>query len=395
MSSRLIRILRIVVLLNSFIPVSLAKNLKVESFTPDPFDYSAVRNQKVDLNGNPCALIKIPVSDDITDLRFEGSVIDKENDGSEIMAYFSPGTKFIVIKVVGCPPCRLVFSDFGVYKLLSNQVYNLSLSLDNRGTATISESSAPASIHDLIDDSSAGDPIEDMVAKANILYAGGEKEKAIPLLKKAASLGHPEAQLSLGLLYEKGIGVDSNWINGQSEKESFLLVQSSAHQGYKAAQKTLSRYYLTGIGIEPNKQLGDLWRLIYEGGYSQGAESEGVFQSVELMPEYPGGDVQLMKEINANIHYPEKAMENNIQGRVVVQFVVKKDGSIGEVKVISSGDENLDAEAVRVVKTLKKFYPGKMNGVPVNVWYTLPIGFKLQGVGDEDSTKKSKGSSKK
>ncbi|MDE6317852.1 MAG: energy transducer TonB, partial [Muribaculaceae bacterium] len=78
--------------------------------------------------------------------------------------------------------------------------------------------------------------------------------------------------------------------------------------------------------------------------------------------------------------YPTMAMENNVQGRVVVQFVVTKDGSIGEVKVARGKDPDLDKEAVRVVKTLPKFIPGKMNGQAVNVWYTLPINFKLQGV---------------
>ena len=105
-----------------------------------------------------------------------------------------------------------------------------------------------------------------------------------------------------------------------------------------------------------------------------------VFQSVEQMPQFPGGDVELMKYINSHIKYPTMAMENNIQGRVVVQFVVTKNGSIGEVKVLRSRDKDLDAEAVRVVKSLPNFIPGKMNGQPVNVWYTLPVTFKLQGV---------------
>lgn len=84
--------------------------------------------------------------------------------------------------------------------------------------------------------------------------------------------------------------------------------------------------------------------------------------------------------MSENIRYPSVAQENNIQGRVVVQFVVTKTGSIGQVKVVRSKDPDLDKEAVRVVKTLPKFVPGKMNGHAVNVWYTLPITFRLQGV---------------
>lgn len=108
-------------------------------------------------------------------------------------------------------------------------------------------------------------------------------------------------------------------------------------------------------------------------------EKEQVFVSVEQMPQYPGGDAELMKYLSSHIQYPAMAIENNVQGRVIVQFVVTKNGSIGEVKVVRSVDRDLDKEAVRVVKTLPKFIPGKMNGQAVNVWYTLPVTFKLQG----------------
>ncbi len=109
-------------------------------------------------------------------------------------------------------------------------------------------------------------------------------------------------------------------------------------------------------------------------------EPEKVFTAVEQMPQFPGGDAELMKFLSKNIKYPTMAMENNIQGRVIVQFVVTKTGAIGEVKVVRSVDRDLDREAVRVCKSLPKFTPGKMNGQAVNVWYTLPVSFKLQGV---------------
>ena len=109
----------------------------------------------------------------------------------------------------------------------------------------------------------------------------------------------------------------------------------------------------------------------------QKADPDQVFFSVEQMPEFPGGAAALMKYISSHINYPPMAAENNTQGKVIVQFVVKKDGSIGEVKVVRSVDKNLDKEAVRVVKTLPKFAPGRQNGQAVNVWYTLPVIFKL------------------
>ena len=110
------------------------------------------------------------------------------------------------------------------------------------------------------------------------------------------------------------------------------------------------------------------------------AEPEKVFTAVEQMPQFPGGDAELMKFLSKNIKYPTMAMENNIQGRVVVQFVVTKTGAIGEVKVVRSVDRDLDREAIRICKSLPRFTPGKMNGQAVNVWYTLPVNFKLQGV---------------
>lgn len=105
---------------------------------------------------------------------------------------------------------------------------------------------------------------------------------------------------------------------------------------------------------------------------------EEIFTAVEQMPQFPGGDGELLKYIATHIKYPTMAAENNIQGRVVVKFVVKKDGNVGDVVVIRGKDPDLDKEAQRVVKTLPKFIPGKMNGQSVSVWYTLPINFKLQ-----------------
>ncbi len=109
-------------------------------------------------------------------------------------------------------------------------------------------------------------------------------------------------------------------------------------------------------------------------------EENKVFAAVEQMPQFPGGESALMQYISKNIKYPPVAMENGIQGRVVVQFVVTKTGKIGEVKIARGKDPDLDKEAMRVVKSLPDFIPGKMNGQAVNVWYTLPVTFKLQGL---------------
>ena len=103
------------------------------------------------------------------------------------------------------------------------------------------------------------------------------------------------------------------------------------------------------------------------------------------MPLFPGGDAALMEHLDSHIQYPPEAAKNNIQGRVILQFVVDKTGEIGEVKVVRSVDKDLDKEAVRIVKTLPKFIPGRQNGQAVAVWYTLPVTFKLPQKGNEGS----------
>ena len=108
-------------------------------------------------------------------------------------------------------------------------------------------------------------------------------------------------------------------------------------------------------------------------------EEEVVFVVVESMPEFPGGQQALFKYLSENVKYPVIAQENGIQGRVICQFVVNKDGSIVDVEVVrSGGDPSLDKEAIRVIKSMPKWKPGKQRGKAVRVKYTVPVNFKLQ-----------------
>ena len=100
------------------------------------------------------------------------------------------------------------------------------------------------------------------------------------------------------------------------------------------------------------------------------------FSYVEEMPVFPGGDAELLKFLNDNVDYPERAKENNIQGTVYIRFVVTAQGTIGEVRILRGVDPELDAEAVRVIQLLPAFTPGKQGGVAVPVWYTVPITFR-------------------
>ena len=108
------------------------------------------------------------------------------------------------------------------------------------------------------------------------------------------------------------------------------------------------------------------------------AEENKIFEVVEQMPAFPGGDAALMKYLQENTHYPTIAAENGVQGRVVIGFVVEKDGSITDVTVIKSQDPSLDREATRVVKSMPRWIPGKQNGSAVRVKYQVPVTFRLQ-----------------
>ena len=103
-----------------------------------------------------------------------------------------------------------------------------------------------------------------------------------------------------------------------------------------------------------------------------------IFTVVEKMPEFPGGPAALMKYLSTSIKYPVIAQENGIQGRVSITFVVNKDGSIVDAKVLKGIDPSLDKEALRVINAMPKWNPGEQRGKPVRVKYTVPVTFRLQ-----------------
>jgi TonB family protein len=107
-------------------------------------------------------------------------------------------------------------------------------------------------------------------------------------------------------------------------------------------------------------------------------KDEPIFQVVEEMPEFPGGMVEAMTFLAKNINYPVAAQQAKIEGRVIVQFVVERDGSVSDVKVMRGVSPELDAEAIRVVGMMPKWIPGKQRGKAVAVKYTMPIMFRLQ-----------------
>ena len=106
--------------------------------------------------------------------------------------------------------------------------------------------------------------------------------------------------------------------------------------------------------------------------------AQQIFTVVETMPEFPGGQGELLKYLAKSIKYPVIAQENGIQGRVTCSFVVNRDGSIVDAEVIRGVDPSLDKEALRVINSMPKWSPGKQRGKPVRVKYTVPVTFRLQ-----------------
>ena len=115
-------------------------------------------------------------------------------------------------------------------------------------------------------------------------------------------------------------------------------------------------------------------------GYASADESkaEKIFDEVDMVPEYPGGMKECFRFLAMNLRYPVKAIENHIEGNVAVRFVVEKDGSLSGMHVLQGADPYLDAEALRVIGSMPKWNPGRVDGKPVRTRFVLPIVFKLQ-----------------
>ena len=111
---------------------------------------------------------------------------------------------------------------------------------------------------------------------------------------------------------------------------------------------------------------------------TQAQKKTKVYDIVEVMPQYPGGMQELMQYLAKNIKYPLKAEKKGIEGKVMINFIVEKDGSISNVKVVRNIHPLLDKEAERVIKAMPKWSPGKQEGKPVRVKFNIPVAFRLK-----------------
>jgi TonB family protein len=173
-----------------------------------------------------------------------------------------------------------------------------------------------------------------------------------------------------------------------SEKQSADMVTVSliVREDGSVMQPTIEQ----GANIAPSKLLElcskmPKWKPAYEGGKPVAREAsftlrigQKVYDVVEQMPSFPGGQGALFQYMSSNIKYPEEAEENGRQGRVICSFVVERNGDITDVSVVKSVDPDLDNEAVRVISSMPRWIPGRINGKPVRVKYSVPVTFRLQ-----------------
>lgn len=167
--------------------------------------------------------------------------------------------------------------------------------------------------------------------------------------------------------------------------EDFFIDADTAKVTYKDAKPLVVKF--NDLGIK-NKYLANYVYVFKKkepvkpimmpiDGNSELVDTDKIYEQVEEMPSFPGGSNALLSFIAANLEYPVVAQETGIQGRVIVKFVVEKDGRITDVEITRSVDPSLDREAMRIVKAMPKWKPGKLKGNCVRVKYTVPIVFRL------------------
>lgn len=167
--------------------------------------------------------------------------------------------------------------------------------------------------------------------------------------------------------------------------EDFFINADTAKVTYKDAKPLVVKFndlgiknkYLTNYVYVFKKEEHVKSIMMPIDGNSELVDTDKIYEQVEEMPSFPGGSNALLSFIAANLKYPVVAQENGIQGRVIVKFVVDKDGRITDVEITRSVDPTLDKEAMRIVKAMPKWKPGKLKGNCVRVKYTIPIVFGL------------------
>lgn len=206
--------------------------------------------------------------------------------------------------------------------------------------------------------------------KGNDFLKAQKLDKAMACYEKAANAGHAGAQYNMGAFYAEGKVVEQDY------KKAAEWFEKAAEQGLKDAQFNLASIYHQGLGGLKDPEKAEYWARKYKDVAATG-EITKVVDVPDVNPQFPGGDKALMEWLGENLHYPQQAAKEHATGRVLVNFVINTDGSTDEVKVLRSAHPSLDEEAMRVIKIMPKWEPGKKDGKVVRVRYTLPVTFKL------------------
>lgn len=232
----------------------------------------------------------------------------------------------------------------------------------------------------------AQEEAEKAYQKGNDFLRAKKYDRAFDLYQKAADAGHAGAQYNLATFYIEGKVVLQDY------EKAVYWFEKAAIQGVKDAQYNLAAIYHQGAGVPKDEERAQYWARVYKDIEKLEVKKEELQpnfpfpprpqEPVEEVPdeqaEFEGGQQALMTWLSQNMQYPAKAVEDDAQGRVLVGFIVNRDGSVDDVKVVKSVHPALDEEAVRVVKAMPKWKPGKKGGKTVRVRYTLPMTFKMQ-----------------
>lgn len=208
--------------------------------------------------------------------------------------------------------------------------------------------------------------VTDVEAVASVIEDLSSAEMVIPLAEETLLTTQKSSDETVAVLKES----DAALYGGQArETVAEAIGRKDSENAGISQNETLPAPQETPAAITDEPQTS-----------ADNQSDKSIFFECEQKPEFPGGEAALLKYLSENIRYPKNAHDNKIEGRVVISFVIQKDGTIGETKIQRSVDPELDAEAERVVRSLPVFTPGKMNGKAVAVWYSLPITFKLKGM---------------
>lgn len=206
----------------------------------------------------------------------------------------------------------------------------------------------------------------------------------------AASIGRCGREGYLHLLYRQATGtgyghITNNFLSINIKKRIVMMNKTKSRFGaWKALAALPVAALLLMAGCQPaNGEAVEQEEIPFEAtnvdeSAPLDANTDEVFKVVEVDPEFPGGEEALYKYLAENIKYPVMAKNNKVEGRVYITFVIEKDGTVSDAKVLRSVNEELDTEALRVINAMPKWKPGTQRGVPVRVQYNIPISFKLQ-----------------